>query len=987
VRLRLIQIVVVFLFLSLGESVQANEKNSASTHYELNIPRQTIEEALNSLAKQTSSQILFSYDLVETLYSNPIQGAFTLESALKQLLKGTALSGGLTDGGAIIITPIKKNNAVKSRDDYAMNTKKSFLASVIGFIVGSGGAQYVVAQDNEGHSLKLEEIVVTGSRAANRAAIDVKERSSQIMDAIGADDIGSLPDLNIADSFRRIPGINTINETDEGKYVTTRGLDGSLNLVTIDGMTMASDNRDTRRVNMEAIPPMAVTGLEVYKTLSPNMDHQTIGGQLNMKTRSAYEMDGRFFKVDFSLAQYTYDDVPDDDDKISSVAGLGYSDTFGANDQFGVVVSASYTLKNRDESYAVNESRRWLDDDQGNELTPLVGRFRSKLYTTEWERMGAGVKFEYKPNERLYAFINGLYYTGEQDERRDDFYVENRSGNDTISLTPTSGEIEEGRARVTGDDLLIERVIGGAHFHVEYELDDLQQISFDGSSSRAKYDQRLKRAGWTTDTTTQLGYQYSIGGDGFAVWDVNNSEYIQNTDNYMFNEHMYEVREQRETVEEIKVDYRFNVFNGSEGWGAQAGLKYRDTDRSWNMDRLKWKLADGAELTMTDFIRDTSYTAEHMTYPTYIQSSDAFYSYYNANSDMFELNEGLAIKDSIRDNFRYNEEVTSAYIMARYATEYFTAIAGVRYEATDYSSKAFSYNNTQDTFEPANNGSDYDHILPSVTLTYQITDDLRLRAAYSKSLGRPDASSVTAKESVNENDDGSIKITLGNPNLKPRQSDNYDLSLEYYFDEGDSMLSAAIFNKQIENLVFRATVETFTDDGTPLILSTYQNSDNSQVSGLELSFIKNSFDFMPEPFDRVGLSSNFTWIDAEMDYVNTDGETETIDHLLNQTDFMANIALFYALDRGEIRVAYNHTAGFSRGLIINGDDYKEQVWDDYGQLDLQLRYDVSDNIVVTAKARNITDEHRTKLIGENQDLPREVIEYGSSYWLGVSYTF
>ena len=110
----LLMFVMLIILSGVVGVVEANDEAQTATQYQLDIPRQSVAEALNRLAKQTGRQILFSSDLVANLNAQAVQGIFTLEKALEQLLQGTGLSSGLTEGGAIIIAPQKKNDEKSS---------------------------------------------------------------------------------------------------------------------------------------------------------------------------------------------------------------------------------------------------------------------------------------------------------------------------------------------------------------------------------------------------------------------------------------------------------------------------------------------------------------------------------------------------------------------------------------------------------------------------------------------------------------------------------------------------------------------------------------------------------------------------------------------------------------------------------------------------------------------------------------------------------
>ena len=210
-----------------------------------------------------------------------------------------------------------------------------------------------------------EEIVVTGFRAQNRLAIDAKRQSEIIADFLKSDDIGQQPDYNIADSFRRLPGVQTVFDEDEGRYIAVRGLNPSYTIGSLDGGTMATAERGNRQLNLEAIPSTAVSSLEVLKSRTPDIEGNAIGGSINLVTRSAFDKPGLYL---FGSALLGISDS-------QGVPGKG----FGRSSDDGPNVRADVTLSTRfgaDELMAVSNTFHHRDRLRSLEL--LAGAFGAR---------------------------------------------------------------------------------------------------------------------------------------------------------------------------------------------------------------------------------------------------------------------------------------------------------------------------------------------------------------------------------------------------------------------------------------------------------------------------------------------------------------------------------------------------------------------------------------------------------------------------------
>ena len=132
-----------------------------------------------------------------------------------------------------------------------------------------------------------EEVVVVGSLASLRSALNKKRDSDKNVGVIDSDALGNFADINVAESLRRISGISVENDQGEGRYVTVRGMNADLNAMTINGVSTASPE-DRRGVILDGVPTDLLESMTVYKTLTPNLDADTIGGAIDLETISAF---------------------------------------------------------------------------------------------------------------------------------------------------------------------------------------------------------------------------------------------------------------------------------------------------------------------------------------------------------------------------------------------------------------------------------------------------------------------------------------------------------------------------------------------------------------------------------------------------------------------------------------------------------------------------------------------------------------------------
>lgn len=194
---------------------------------------------------------------------------------------------------------------------------------------------------------QLQEVVIVGERRAAQAAIAEKRKADQVTDVITADDLGQMPDATVADALARIPGMSVIvdQSTGQGQYVGIRGLSGTYNVVTIDGVRAPQTNTDSRDVSLSLLPPNGLAAVVVSKTLTPDMDGDAIGGSIDFRTPTAFDFPGAVARV---YASGGFNDRAEDAGEPSTDgrAQVDLGTRFGAGNRYGIFVSGNYGVVN-----------------------------------------------------------------------------------------------------------------------------------------------------------------------------------------------------------------------------------------------------------------------------------------------------------------------------------------------------------------------------------------------------------------------------------------------------------------------------------------------------------------------------------------------------------------------------------------------------------------------------------------------------------------
>lgn len=818
-------------------------------------------------------------------------------------------------------------------------------------------------------STVADEIVVTGYSAQNSRAVAAKRNAEQIAEFLSGDDIGQQPDYNISDSFRRLPGVQTVFDEDEGRYVGIRGLSPNFTFGALDGSAIATAERGNRQLNMEAIPTTAVKRLEVYKSRTPDIEGNAIGGTINLVTRSAFDSSDLYLVGSALMGYSDSRSVPgkgfnrDSDDGINFRADGTFSTLFGPDKQFGILVTGSYSQKRRDQE-------RFSPG--GYSLTngvPVSSSLLYQGYPNSVDRYGGTVKLEWTPSDTLHLALSGTHFVQDDNELR----LSHQLTRGAVNAAGTSGDtarVDTAGGFVRFNDFPLEKPLTVIQGMMDWEPGDRQTLKARASYSKATFFEPSNQLQFNLPTSAANAYDYVIE-DGIPTVTLDDPSTFLDPANYAFASYNPYRDKSDDFIYEGSLDYRFNAEPGDMGWGFGVGLKYRENKRDFDTRQQIYSLAPGVNLSLADFLLPTSYTPIFSRYPQLIIDYSAFDSYFRDNPANFVLDQAATDLNELRRDYVVTEKVAGSYVLGRHAGERHTLILGWRYEKTN--TDVNGYRVAGAALTPLQRKGEYDSFLPSAALTYDLTDGVKLRLSYAKAIGRPNPSDLGNNETINQSN---LTLSRGNPDLKPRKADNYDLSLEYYFPGNGGALTFAAFYKDIKNDIFSATTGTTVIDGATYTVTQPQNLEGSRILGLEFGLIKNSLDFLPGFLANFGVSGNVTWLDAKS---HLPGDV-TFDRLTQQPKWQANAALFYEQGAFKARASYAHT-GMQYTSISATDPMSNRYDVAFNQLDLQARLAVG-KFDVIAEARNVTDANRENFDGYGT---RDQNYFGRQFWLGVAF--
>lgn len=852
----------------------------------------------------------------------------------------------------------------------------------------------------------LSSFLVEGYREGRARALQEKRTAVNIMDTVSADSIGNLPDRNAAEALMRLPGLNATLDEGEGRYLSIRGVDPSLNQVMMDGATMAAPGgfRLGRAVSLDTIGAGQIAAIEVSKSVTPDMDANAVGGSINIKSTSAFDRRGRFMAGSLTAQRNGGIDKANPNPgglgmrKTDGSAQFTFADTFGPGNTWGLTTSASYDRR----SYQNDEMQigGWTNTTIGGNQMYLPNGFELHPKWGDRQRKGLNFNFEYRPDAQTQFYVRPGYSNTDSREQRFEVLYSSSPGPTTTTLTSprtgtyTTGTRSERRAINTAkNERLINVSAGARKTYGPFTLEPMLSRSTALSETPYTHSREFRNG------NNQTGpIQFDLG-DGFVPtrWDVNPAVDLPA---------LYPLRRTRDdfgyTDERIwagKMDVRWDSTDllGHRGF-LKTGIKALERTRISDQPSFRlvpvgtWNLGQ----TGAQYASFANYGGRFQS--LFVPNSDAIDAFIAANPSLTQHDRVGEIDNSVADNYRIREDIYAGYAMGSITLNQLTVLAGLRWEQTDATIKASQERTVAGLAVPqvipTTGTKNFSNFFPNVQAKYRFTDQFQLRAAYTQTIGRPayedsrplatlNYSSLPVPANPSFPNTGSV--TTGNPAIKPWYSRNYDISLEWYARKGGAVVSVAGFRKDISNPIysFTETQRNVIYSGLgfdQLVLNERRNGTSGRVSGLEFN-VYQPFRFLPSPFDGFGVDANLTTISSREVIPTRPGEDIPF---FRQPSAIRNLTLFYEKHGLSARVAYSYSSEqiYSLGGSLIQDQYKTNR----GQYDGQVRYRVTKNYSLTFAVNNITREPDNMSYGF-KNLLRLSRLLDRSYRLSVDFNF
>ncbi len=803
-----------------------------------------------------------------------------------------------------------------------------------------------------------EHVEVVGQAVSIDKALKEQRASDSVESVVHADGVAQLPDQNAAEAVQRLPGVSVERDQGEGRFVSVRGLGPDLNSVTINGTLVPAPESDRRAVALDVLPAELVQSLTVIKTLTPDMDANSLGGTIDVESLSAFDHEGLFYT---GSTEGSYDE---NTDQTSPKFSGAISDRFSLGegiDNFGVAAALSWQER-KFGSDNVETGGAW-DFEDGARLEELEQRD----YAITRERAGGGLNFDYKPDDVSSYYLRTLYSRFKDSETRNAAGIEF----DDARLPGETGDGEGYRELKDREETqeIQSYVFGGER------MMGLWTLSGQAGYSRSSEDSPGHIAGVTFEGIRDFT---GTGFDDSKKPRLNVENGFYDPANFALDKIDWEKQNTEDTEKNIRLDLARDY--DLSGYAAQAKFGGKLSRRDKTNDLEAWTYED-----LDTFFSDEQLNLGRFQKGTVHYALDRFGPGISASAikgliGQLDAADFYNEEESRVNDFDMSEDINAAYLMNTLDVDDWRFIAGLRYEGTEFEAKGTGIRDG--AYESIERKRDYHHWLPGLHARYQLDKDTQLRAAWTKSVVRPTFGQL-APGFVIDGDEASF----GNPDLSPLESSNFDLGIEHYLGRA-GVVSAFVFYKDIDNFIYNTDLAGTGAWAAFDEANTYANGDNAKLYGLELAYSQ-KFDWLPAPWNGLLLGANATFSRSDASIEGFDAASgRTLERdidLPNQSDTVGNLMLGWENDTLSLRLSANYKSDYLFEVAPVGDRQHDLHVDAQTFVDFSARYFLTKELQLSFEAQNLTDEHYYVYTGR-RSYNAQYEEYGPTYTLGLTFT-
>ncbi|MEP4484207.1 MAG: TonB-dependent receptor [Halioglobus sp.] len=745
------------------------------------------------------------------------------------------------------------------------NLRRNFVPTLLAGAVAAAIPLYAQAQTSPP---VLEEVIVTGIRASLSSAIDQKRDSDNLIEVIVAEDIGKLPDQNLAEVLENIPGVQITREAGVGTGVQIRGTNA--NRTEINGVSTVGSGSGRTGIDFEDISAGIINVVEVVKAPEAKTIEGSVGGTINLKTIRPLVLEEQLAYI---RVQGEHSSLSEDDDispRVSGTWGNNWDTSMGT---FGVVLSASYTEQDVTAFRPRADRDNLILSDSGDASAQPFDFLPIQFFVQDYDNFEYETKnfvgtFEWEPNDDLRFYFDTVY--NDQDRQQNSTRIQASGVSDLrkIQAPDTFQSVNFGsglgsiNAALTG---LIPVEDGDADPNLRASTDTGSRDStseifslgtefsrgrlhglVEGSYSKNETDNpgfnttlNFINPNVATNDSNENGtpFQYDLSGGSLAfglaegVYGAPTKEQLLDPANYVLRDvnQARDYNENKETA--FRTDFTYDL-----DWSlittVDFGYRYNETESINDDSRSNVGIrtlanaptgnlfadvlakgadnfddADDRNLFVKDFLVIDPEEANDSPDKVLAALNQAIEEH-NAitGGDQESIDQPTSTTSAFYD---ITEETNAFYLQANFEYGIFRGNIGTRYVDTDIDSKGNSV--VDDEIQQTSSRSNYDYWLPRVNLVADVREDVLIRAGYSKDIRRPDFDQLSSSAQFDTSPNPAVDI--GNAGLEPEEVESYDIGVEWYFAEA-SVVSVGYFYKERTGLFVDTQESPFEDPVT-----------------------------------------------------------------------------------------------------------------------------------------------------------------------------
>jgi len=1050
---------VVLIFTAGASAAEISKKN-----YQL--PAGDAAVTLKGFSEQSGEQIIYAVEGVRGVQTNALRGELTAREALDRLVAGTELrvvqdasSGALAVNRIASNAPERKSFSAPGKSSVAGTVTNAATARALeGARIALAGTDRVTFSDRQG-AYRFEEVagenvvvevsysgldtttetknlqpdrenrvdfklssqiyamsqfVVSGEREGSAQSATLQRLSSGVKNVVSTDAFGNLVG-NPADLLVRLPGVEGATVDGTVRYVRIRGLNQNLTTITIDGHRLAdaASAGSTREYQFQTVSADTVERMEVVKSPTPDMDGDSIGGAVNMVSKTGFDSKERLLRGSFGLTGRPLDDRKAGQPYNYAVS---YSEVFKGN--LAVALNFGHRKLFTPQDTISLSHQTLANGVAGPAYTFQTSLTDERLDTSRW---GGGLRLDYKLSERsrFYSSSTVNRLTDHDTDRIAIYTTPQLIATFDAAGNPTNaGGIQPGYT----NDFTTVRPVPNSTVNVQADVayKDAKTLYHQAGGvhklDTVNLDWNLYKSDSKTNYSGQRNLGFTARGIGYTIDRRANTNFPTVTqtagpnlaDLASYNDNRYRIDRKAgwDGYEGLSLNAQ-KKFSAPVPAYIKIGLRSRNQERV--LEATQWSGPyvgpDGVmglnpatgrnddNLAQFGLIEQGRLDNTYLPYPKV--PAPAFPGHTNQLIDtmlatspqLFAQEVAANVQAQLTGNQKFQEKISAAYIMGNVDLGRLSILAGLRVERTktagegalqvitpDEKARRAAFTGTLNNAEIARRNlaefggrqvrkGDYKNVLPGVHFKYSPTPNLVTRLSYATNVGRPGIGQLIPRTNVNFD---TQTISTSNPSLKPQTADNFDVAVEYYFEPA-GMLSAGVFQKQIKNFIYTSggvvvpagADNGFNGDYANYSLTTQFNGGSAKVRGLELNYSQ-QFRFLPGIFKGLAGYANFTKMESAGNY----GAGNAIALAPNPKGKVAgfnpetsNLGLSYIYNRVTVRLQYNHRTRFLTTYNVNESQQVYSIRRD--TLDVKTLYQFSRRFSAYLDVNNILQEYET----------------------------